>query len=238
MGKLLAVLSIAAALASAAAEAAGPYAYDGRGGEKDWARWAYGPVADDETQQVSFQLLTGDAGADPDMHWAFGLRGAASLIPCPVSDEPQFAEGCLLGRGLAFGHFPDGFGNGGVCSGVAVENFTVAYDGRPAIVAGTCVPVAIRPNRRHAFIISATRDNVRWLMLELGWAQVYDAQSGQYRQEQRWLEIAAGGCRETAGVACRELPEVDQDYGDVFVTSAFLDPGLRWRVQDLRIVHY
>ena len=79
----------------------------------DWERWHYGPVGDDEVQQISFQLLTGGAALDPDMHWAFGLRGASSLRPCPVSSAPQFIYGCPLGRGIAIGYFPDGFGSGG-----------------------------------------------------------------------------------------------------------------------------
>lgn len=232
----MALLSVV--LLAGAASAAGPYSYIGDGGERDWARWRYGPVHDDETQQISFQLETGAAGGDRDMHWGIGLRGGASLVPCPLSDEPQYAEGCLLGRGITFGRVPDGFGTGGVCEGIAVEDFTAAWDGSQAIVAGSCVAYPLRPNRRHAFIVTATRDNVSWIMLDLGRTRVYNTQTRAYEERVEWLPVARGGCLETAGRTCPELPEVDRDYGDVFVTSAFLDEGLGWKVSDLRIIHY
>lgn len=220
------------------ASAAGPYSYNGRGGAMDWTRWSYGPVRNDEVQQVTFQLLTGSAGADPDMHWAFGLRGASAQVPCPVSNQPQFAQGCPLGRGIAVGYFPDGFDTGGVCSGIAVEDFSAGYAGDQAIVAGTCVPYQIRPNRRYGFIVSATVDNVSWVLLELGWARVYNERSNAYEQVPEWLPVLRGGCKETAGIPCRELAEVDQDFGDVFVTSAFLASGETWKVENLYIVSY
>ena len=67
----------ASLMPSSALAVAGPYTFIGRGGGMDWERWHYGPVRDDEVQQISFQLLTGGAALDPDMHWAFGLRGAS-----------------------------------------------------------------------------------------------------------------------------------------------------------------
>jgi hypothetical protein len=238
-GLLFSLAALAAGPHSAlAAAAAGPFSYVGHGGERDWARWRYGPVHDDETQQLSFQLDTGAAGGDRDMHWGIGLRGGASLVPCPLSDAPQYAEGCLLGRGITLGHVPDGFGTGGGCEGIAVEDFTAAWDGTESIVAGTCVRYPLRPNRRHAFIVTVTRDNVSWVMLDLGQTRVYDAQTGRYEDRIAWLPVARGGCLETAGRPCPELPEVDRDYGDVFITSAFLDEGLGWKVSDLRIVDY
>lgn len=235
----LVVLSgLLASLVGGTASAAGPYSYTGRGGEADWARWSYPQVRDDEVQQISFQLLTGSAGASPLMHWAFGLRGASTQVPCPVSDDPVFAQGCPLGRGIAFGHFPDGFGTGGVCSGIAVEHFSVGYGSEKAIVAGTCVPFRIRPQRRHAFIVRATVDNVSWTLLDLSWISVRNPASGETEQVPQWWPVASGGCLETAGRPCPELGVVDADYGDVFVASGFLAPGETWKVEDLRIFHY
>lgn len=232
------LLGLLAAALGFAAQAAGPYSYDGRGGAADWARWRYGPVRDGEIQQITFQLQTAEAGANPQMHWAFGLRGAAAQMPCPVSDEPQFAQGCPLGRGIVFGHFPDGFGSGGVCHGVAVENFTVGYDGEKAIVAGTCVPFRVLPNRRYAFIVRVSTDNVGWILLDLNWVRERDPQTGEETLVPRWTPLASGGCLETAGRSCPEIAEVDADYADVFVASGFLSPGESWKVEDLRIIHY
>lgn len=229
---------LAASVLPLLAAAAGPYTYIGRGGGMDWERWHYGPVRDDEVQQISFQLLTAGAALDPDMHWAFGLRGGSSLRPCPVSDLPQFRYGCPLGRGLAIGYFPDGFGTGGVCSGIAVEDFTAGYVGEQAVVAGTCVPFQIRPYQRYGIIIRASVDDVSWVLLEMGPTRVYNPATQSYEQVPGWTPVSRGGCRETAGVRCPELADIDQDYGDVFVTSAFLNPRDSWIVEDLYISHY
>lgn len=231
-------LSLLTLLAAADAHAIGPFSYIGSGGSPDWARWSYGPVRNDEIQQITFQLDTGNAGGDPDMHFAFGLRGAAGLAPCPISDLPQFAFGCPLGRGITFGHVPDGFGTGGVCSGVAIEQFSFGYAGDKLIVAGSCVPFPIEPARRYAFIVRATVDNLSWYLLEVSWVHERNAQTGDIEVVPRWEAVARGGCIETAGRPCPEFAEVDLDYGDVFVTSGFVDPGRFWKVDDLRITSY
>ncbi|MBN8741769.1 MAG: hypothetical protein J0H86_19845 [Xanthomonadaceae bacterium] len=231
----LAILTLGAA---GAVGAAGPYAYAGHGGSPDWARWSYGPVRNDEVQQITLQLQTGSAAADPDMHFAFGLRGGAALRPCPVSDLPPFADGCPLGRGITFGHVPDGFGTGGTCTGVAIEHFSLGYAGDQAIVAGSCVPFRILPGQRYAFIVRATADNVSWWLLQLSWLPARDPQTGAAGLEPQWNSVARGGCLETAGRPCPELAEVDQDYGDVFVASGFLKAGSYWSVEDLRILSY
>lgn len=220
------------------AATAGPFSYYGRGGGMDWERWHYGAVRNDEVQQISFQLLTGGAALDPDMHWAFGLRGASAQQPCPVSALPQFRYGCPLGRGLALGYFPDGFGSGGVCTGIAVEDFTAGYVGEQAIVAGTCVPFQIRPYQRYGIVISASADDVSWVLLEMGSTRVYNAATQSYERVPAWTPVSRGGCKETAGVSCPELAEIDQDFGDVFVTSAFLNPRDSWAVEGLYISHY
>ncbi|ODU33562.1 MAG: hypothetical protein BGP24_16870 [Lysobacterales bacterium 69-70] len=231
----MAILTLGAA---GAVGAAGPYAYAGHGGSPDWARWSYGPVRNDEVQQITLQLQTGSAAADPDMHFAFGLRGGAALRPCPVSDLPPFADGCPLGRGITFGHVPDGFGTGGTCTGVAIEHFSLGYAGDQAIVAGSCVPFRILPGQRYAFIVRATADNVSWWLLQLSWLPARDPQTGAAGLEPQWNSVARGGCLETAGRPCPELAEVDQDYGDVFVASGFLKAGSYWSVEDLRILSY
>lgn len=220
------------------ADVAGPYSYQGLGGGMDWQRWSYGPVRNDEVQQISFQLLTGGAALDPDLHWAFGLRGASAQRPCPVSDLPQFRNGCPLGRGLALGYFPDGFGSGGVCVGIAVEDFTAGYVGEQAVVAGTCVPFQIRPYQRYGIVISASADDVSWVLLEMGPTRSYNPATGSYEQVPGWTPVSRGGCKETAGVSCPELSDIDQDFGDVFVTSAFLNPRESWSVEDLYISRY
>ncbi len=232
------VLSTAVLLPAMQAVAAGPFAYVGHGGSPDWARWSYGPVRNDEVQQVTFQLHTGSAAADPDMHFAFGLRGGAAIVPCPINDAPQFANGCPLGRGIAFGHVPDGFGTGGTCSGIAVEHFSLGYAGDKAIVAGSCVPFPIRPDQHFAFILRATADNVSWILLELSWLPTRNAQTGNTELMPTWNSVARGGCIETAGRPCPELAEVDQDYGDVFVASGFVKNGSFWKVEDLRVISY
>lgn len=231
----LAVLSLCLA---GAAGAAGPYSYVGHGGSPDWARWSYGPVRNDEVQQITLQLQTGSAAADPDMHFAFGLRGGAALRPCPVSSLPQFAEGCPLGRGITVGHVPDGFGTGGICSGIAIEHFSLGYAGEQAIVAGSCVPFRVLPGQRYAFIVRATVDDVSWWLLQLSWLPTRDPQTGVAGLEPQWNAVARGGCIETAGYPCPELAEVDQDHGDVFVASGFVRDGSYWSVEDLRILSY
>lgn len=238
MKPVVASLATLILCAAGVVDAAGPYAYVGHGGSPDWARWSYGPVRNDEIQQITLQLRTGSAGADPDMHFAFGLRGGAAMRPCPISDLPPFAEGCPLGRGVTFGHVPDGFGTGGICSGVAIEHFSLGYVGDQAIVAGSCVPFRILPDQRYAFIVRATADNVSWWLLELSWLPVRDPQTGATGIEPQWNYVARGGCIETAGRPCPEFAEVDRDYGDVFVASGFLEDGSYWSVEDLRIVSY
>jgi hypothetical protein len=238
MKPVVASLATLTLCAAGVVDAAGPYAYVGHGGSPDWARWSYGPVRNDEIQQVTLQLHTGSATADPDMHFAFGLRGGAAMRPCPISDLPQFADGCPLGRGVTFGHVPDGFGTGGTCSGVAIEHFSLGYAGDQAIVAGSCVPFRILPDQHYAFIIRATADNVSWWLLELSWLPVRDPQTGATAVEPQWNYVARGGCIETAGRPCPEFAEVDRDYGDVFVASGFVKEGSYWSVEDLRIVSY
>lgn len=238
MKPVVASLATLTLCAAGVVDAAGPYAYVGHGGSPDWARWSYGPVRNDEIQQVTLQLHTGSATADPDMHFAFGLRGGAAMRPCPISDLPQFADGCPLGRGVTFGHVPDGFGTGGTCSGVAIEHFSLGYAGDQAIVAGSCVPFRILPDQHYAFIIRATADNVSWWLLELSWLPVRDPQTGATAIEPQWNYVARGGCIETAGRPCPEFAEVDRDYGDVFVASGFVKEGSYWSVEDLRIVSY
>lgn len=231
-------LALSSLMVPADAVAVGPFSYVGHGGSPDWARWSYGPVRNDEVQQITFRLHTGSAAADPDMHFAVGLRGGAALVPCPISDLPQFANGCPLGRGITFGHVPDGFGTGGVCTGVAVEHFSIGYAGDKMIVAGSCVPFPIRPDEEYAFIVRATADNVSWYLLELSWLPTTDPQTGASVLVPQWNDVARGGCIETAGRPCPELAEVDQDYGDVFVASGFVKEGSVWKIEDLRIVSY
>ncbi|WP_257388006.1 hypothetical protein [Tahibacter caeni] len=238
MKPVAATMACLALSLAGAAGAAGPYSYVGHGGSPDWARWSYGPVRNDEIQQVTLQLQTGSAAADPDMHFAFGLRGGATMVPCPINDLPQFANGCPLGRGITFGHVPDGFGTGGTCSGVAIEHFSLGYAGDPLIVAGSCVPFPIRPDQRYAFIIRATVDNVSWRLLELSWLPTRDPQTGAGVMTPQWNDVARGGCIETAGRPCPEFAEVDRDYGDVFVASGFVKEGSFWIVEDLRILSY
>lgn len=240
MSKLWKKLSVATFLLTAVAtvNAVGPYTYNGNGGVGDWGKWAYPNVQNHQTQWASFELFTGTAASDPDMHWAFGLRGQSTKVPCPVSNAPALANGCPLGRGLAVGKMPDGLG--GTCTGVAVEHFTEAYVFAPQVkvIGGTCVNYNFVDNARYKFDIHVSQLNVYWVLYEGEYAEVWNPATRRYTYQWRWTQAAQGGCAESAGRYCAEYEPFDKDYADVFVASAFLDAGRTWRVSNLNIGHF
>lgn len=218
--------------------AVGPYAHTGTGGAGDWARWAYGPVNNAQTQRVSFQLYTQSA-YDSGMHWAVGLRGQSTAAPCPWDSTAPYAGGCGLGRGLAIGVFPNA--SGGTCFGIGVENFTMTYphsSGVLGVIPNTCVAYPIQDNRRYDFTVTATASNVSWNVTLYKPVQVYDPRTGETQRIWQYVSDAYGGCLESAGLPCPEVAARDLDYADVFVASAFLAAGSPWKVENLYITHY
>ena len=87
------------------------------------------------------------------------------------------------------------------------RNWYPPYDG---LVEGTCVDVFIKPSTDYLVEVHASELNVYWSLSER--KRVYRA--GAYRLI--WVNVASGGCYETAGVSCPRN-YLDGNHGDAFI---------------------
>lgn len=194
---LVAILSILWLALAGPSLAAGPFTYfgvDPDGDGSDAVAVDYPNVGPTQTQKVTAFVNLGDANV-PGVHFGIGLRG------------PSFDQGLPLGRGIIWGSFP-GATNG--CVGVAVEDFTLNRSSGAGIISGTCKPFTFKPNTTYRFEVSATVDDVSYVISE----RFYDPEL------RRWdyLPKIWGGCLATASTTCAQQT-ADGNAGDVFIGS-------------------
>lgn len=193
--------------------AAGPYSYQGSGGEGDGIILPYQNVLDSQTQTIELVLNAGNAFLDGNMHFAIGGRGH------PFDTE-------LYGRGVILGYFADAT-NG--CNGVAVEDFTRNFLNGTGVIAGTCIPLDFEWTT-YKINVTISYSNVSYVL--------YARELVEYPYPHfEWMWVLSGGCVQTAGVSCPEYTPIDGNYGHVFAAAAFLDEGYGWSISNMYVNH-
>lgn len=184
----------------------------GSGGALDYVFIPTRDPQDHETIGVFFELNAGNALNDPNMHWAIGLRG-----PRPGSPLPDHYGG----RGLALGHLSS-FNS---CTGVGgfIEDFTAGELGGNNQLT-TCIDEPIRNYENYRIDIHVSKTNV--------YVQIWNKRTlpsiGTYYQKIADYSCQ-GPCYENA---------IDENYGGVFIGSAFLGSGFTWSARNIHVAFF
>ncbi len=179
--------------------------------------------ADNETIGVFFELETGNALSDLNMHWAIGLRG-------PHSGSPSNIYG---GRGLALGNDLSNDPIDRCLSGGGfIEDFTASEAGGEQKVT-YCQTEPISNNNTLRVDIHVSKNNV----LVRIWKKQYLSVNIPV-----YTKIADYSCMDLSGPGrlpgiCPEDP-ADNGYGGVFIGSAALNAGYLWDATNIHVAFF